>query len=402
MDAPLNLVDGVWCPARAGGRFTVVEAAGEGAALGEWPRSTADDVRDAVDALRRGSADWASRAPLERCAILSSALQILGTDPDPGDCIARTLGMPPAELARRAARLPQGLGLPHGGQAGGPPPPAPADPGGGLALVHRHWSELYGGAAGALCSELAAGRVVLLLGDPRVPALADRLAAALVAAGVPAGALAVLHDDADDTLRAALISGAFERVVASGHGSDESVLARSIETLTGQSAFGRGVIDTSLPELVFTRLECGRARVRRGDDPAQRAREVARAAFGSSQTMSGQLPGQVGVVTVDPRRLSVFTAELLVALEVEELAEPCLPFVDRGLGALLEGQRDLGLDEGATLIHEGLRSGSRPSGEGAKLARLIFTNVEPRMRLLAGGRPAPLLLLVREEDSTST
>ncbi|MEE8469467.1 MAG: hypothetical protein V3T22_13495, partial [Planctomycetota bacterium] len=385
---------------------TVVEAAGEGAALGEWPRSTVDDVRDAVDALRRGSADWASRAPLERCAILSSALQILGTDPDPGNCIARTLGLPPAELARRAARLPRRVGLPQVGRAGGDvagsAPPAPSDPGGGLALVHRHWSELHEGAAGALCSELAAGRVVLLLGDPRVPALADRLAVALVAAGVPAGALAVLHDDADDTLRAALISGAFERVVASGHGSDESVLARSIETLSGQSAFGRGVLDTSLPELVFTRLECGRARVRRGDDPAQRAREVARAAFGSSQTMSGQLPGQVGVVTVDPRRLSVFTAELLVALEVEQLAEPCLPFVDRGLGALLEGQRDLGLDEGATLIHEGLRSGSRPSGEGAKLARLIFTNVEPRMRLLAGGRPAPLLLLVREEDSTST
>ena len=118
--------------------------------------------------------------------------------------------------------------------------------------------------------------------------------------------------------------------------------------------------------------------------------------------MSGQLPGQVGLVTVDPRRLSAFTEELLAALEVEHVAEPCLPFVDRGLGALLEGQRDLGLDEGATLIHEGLMSGSRPSGQSAKLARLIFTNVEPRMRLLASSRPAPILLLVREDAPTST
>ena len=157
-----------------------------------------------------------------------------------------------------------------------------------------------------------------------------------------------------------------------------------------------------LPELVFTRLASRREFVRYDDDPASRAREIARDAFGSSQTMSGQLPGQVGLVTVDARRLSAFTEELLTALEVEELAEPCVPFLDRGLGALLEGQRDLGLDEGATLIHEGFMPGSRGSGPSAKLARLIFTNVEPRLRLCANSRPAPILLLVRDAAPSSS
>ncbi len=395
MDAPLNLLDGAWCPARAGGRFAVLEATGEGAVLGEWPRSGADDVEDAVRTLQSGSLEWASRASGARQAMLSDALQILRGEPDPGECIARTLGLPPAEILRRAAHLPQRLALTDHDHAGGSPAA------GGLALVNRHWSELYVGACEALFSELAVGRVVLLLGDACVPALAGRLAAALMEAGLPAGALAVLHDDADDTLRAALASGAFERVVASGHESRESALLRSIETLVGESAFGRGVVDMPLPALIFTRLESRRVRVGADDDSAQRAREVARAAFGSIQTMSGQLPDQVGVVTVDPRRLSAFTAELLLAVEVEEVAEPCLPFLDRGLGAFLEGQRDLGLDEGATLIHEGPMAGSRPSGEGAKLARLIFTNVEPRMRLLASSRPAPILLIIRE-DAPST
>jgi hypothetical protein len=61
----------------------------------------------------------------------------------------------------------------------------------------------------------------------------------------------------------------------------------------------------------------------------------------------------------------------------------------------LERVRELGLDEGATLIAEG-GPASRVENEWGNLFPLVFTNVEPGMRLARLERPMPVLLLQRE------
>ena len=53
--------------------------------------------------------------------------------------------------------------------------------------------------------------------------------------------------------------------------------------------------------------------------------------------------------------------------------------------------------EGATLVHEGKTSPE--SGAGARLTRLVFTNVESQMQLVAASRPAPTLLLLRSAEA---
>jgi hypothetical protein len=71
---------------------------------------------------------------------------------------------------------------------------------------------------------------------------------------------------------------------------------------------------------------------------------------------------------------------------------------ERATAAALGAARDLGLDEGATLIHEDAGVGSRRAGGGAILVRLVFTNVEPHMRVAALRRPMPLLSILRGDD----
>ena len=77
--------------------------------------------------------------------------------------------------------------------------------------------------------------------------------------------------------------------------------------------------------------------------------------------------------------------------------DPPLDPVEADLPAFLEAARGLGLNEGATLIHES-RGGSPRTAGGGRIARLVFTNVEPKMRIWGLDRPAPLLLLSRRND----
>lgn len=343
-------------------------------------RSTAADVQRALDALERGARPWGERSPDERAALLERGARRFSSEPDPDGALAARLALQPAELAQLLARRPP------------PRVAAPRARAGGLSLVRPHWGALLSGAQAAL-AELAAGRAVLLLADPRVPELVERLADVLLEVGVEPGALAQLTEHGRNGLLEAAASGRVARFVLGVAGEDGRDLVAAVERAAERAGFGAGVVDLQPPEVELVRVERGVARVALEDDPERRAREVARAAFGRLETLSGQLDGQVGVVHVHARRLSRFTEALLRALEHEGLADPPAAFVDPSLSRHLEEFRDLGLDEGATLIHEGGPS-QGPRG-GARLTRLVFTNLEPQMQLVACSRPAPALLLMR-------
>jgi len=249
----------------------------------------------------------------------------------------------------------------------------------------------------SVARELAAGRAVLLLSDGPLPAIAESVARHLLAAGIAPGALALIHDDGDTALRAACLDPRVDRVLLTCSG------ARCVERLAwasglaGRSGFGVGVRELAAPGVHVDGLVPCIERVSLGEDPEARAVEIAEAAFGRAQVLSGQAFGQVGRVFVHPHQLSRFTSALLTALEAQGLVDPPLVPLERSLVHDLEQARGQGLDEGATLIHE-VTHGSRRASSGGRIARLVFTNVEPHMRLWGLARPLPVLLLSRLTD----
>jgi len=144
------------------------------------------------------------------------------------------------------------------------------------------------------------------------------------------------------------------------------------------------------------------------DAPAA-AREVVARAFGRSATLSGQLPGSIGRVVCHERVFSRFSAELLALLDRDaDVARPLVALEPATIEHARRG-RELGLDEGATLVFSPTktRASDDPAGPDAGIglsrARMaeailwptVFTNVEEHMRVAWLGRPAPVLCLMR-------
>jgi len=146
--------------------------------------------------------------------------------------------------------------------------------------------------------------------------------------------------------------------------------------------------------LSFRSIESGTLRVGADEDPEQAAARAVVAGLGRSGTFSGQLPGQTAHVACHPFLFSEFTESLLDALANDPALDDPVPCLDPSLGQRLEAIRREGLDEGATLLLEGPEA-SHGSRADARLRPLVFTNVEPTMRLAGWRRPAPALVLRR-------
>lgn len=380
-----NWIDGE--PRLTAHSFELPDPARIGESLGRWSRSGPEELALALDAAARARSRPAD--PRRRARALAQAIRAVALDPDPEGLVARSIGLEPGELEPHVRGLERRLERALA---------QPATAGTGPVLVRRHWSELFYGLGETLVRELAAGRAVVLLSDPAVPGLAERFARAFIEAGLAPGALALLHDDGETALRAACAGGCFERISASGHGDFRTRLeayCRGSGAGPGPTYFGAGVIEAPATELAFTPLERGVAWVEASDDPCRRGREVARAAFGRVAALSGQRSGRLGLVTCHPRVFARFTEALLEVLEGDEAAFAPLPLLDPSAFRELEDGLQLGLDEGATLIHELAPTASCPPRPHARVGRLVFTNVDPESRLAALTRPIPLLALVR-------
>jgi hypothetical protein len=205
---------------------------------------------------------------------------------------------------------------------------APAE--GTIVLIRLHWGELFKDLFLCVGAELLAGRCVLLVSDFRVPGLAQALADLLLGAGLAPDALALLHDDGESVLRAALTSPWVGGFILSGFEHKE----RPAERGPG-SGFGDGIVEAAPPIWNHRLLVPCTRRVEADEDPTVAARRVASDLFSRLPSLSGQLPGMPSIVEVAPRLLSAFTTELLLALEEPEQgsatdAHPC-PWVDGGL-----------------------------------------------------------------------
>jgi hypothetical protein len=265
---------------------------------------------------------------------------------------------------------------------------------GTVVLVRLHWGELFKDLFVCVAAELLAGRCVLLVSDPRVPGLAQGLADLLLGAGLAPDALALLHDDGESVLRAALASPWVGGFILSGFEYQELPDERG-----PGGGFGEGIVELACTAWSYRLLAPCTLCVGGDEDPKIAARRVASDLFSRLPSLSGQLPGMPSIVEVPARLFSAFTTELLLALEPSEEesvspAHPC-PWVDGGLATYLERTLADGIDGGATLIHEERRPSFSGDPTSGTIQRLVFTNVESEMRLLEQVQPAPVVLLRR-------
>lgn len=374
-----NLVRGRREPSRGAGRYELRAAREPWGSLGFWPRSDRDDLAPALAAAATGTREWAGTSRETRRRVLLTAAEELEARFDPAE-LAEITGLDQEEAAtlRRdfAASLddmdpPAGSGSGRGSASRG-----------GIALCLPHWTELGVGVVRMVGAELFAGRAVILVPDARLPQLADRFADALLTAGLPPAAIAVVHG-LDERVAFKALQGGIDAVRASGS-------RRKIRSLRLAAEAAR------VPRTHLSRLRNRATEIDPEDDFDLSARRVVDAAFGRSRTLFGQRAGQVGRVFCPERIHSRFTARLLEVLESDRVATDPLPLIDKAAVRTVRASWSGALDRGATMIFGG-RSPADDVGHRAsrRVLPTVFTNAE-----IAGGgelddRPEPVLHLHR-------
>jgi aldehyde dehydrogenase (NAD+) len=231
-----NRIGGEFVDARDGATFERRDPADARRLVSIAPESSAEDVRDAVDAALDGLARWRRSTPTQRAEVLARAASILAARA--GDIAAEMVheeGKPLADARMEASRTPKNLELYAGAAyrlngATFPSDDTPLvystlDPVGVVAVI-TPWNFPLNMASRKIGPALAAGNSVVFKPSPMTPLMGERLAAAFIEAGLPEGVLNVVHGFA---------AGA--HLVA-----DPRVLA---VTFTGSTAVGRRIHEAS-------------------------------------------------------------------------------------------------------------------------------------------------------------
>jgi acyl-CoA reductase-like NAD-dependent aldehyde dehydrogenase len=351
-----NWVDGEWRPA-ARSAWTRMLVGGEEES---WPQSDLADVTAANGAAARASVRWSSFASAERHACAVALTEALESNSDLAPRLAARFGLTPADCA------PHLRGLVDEARAALARTP---DARPGVAWHAPDWRELLRASGLELALELAAGRAVVLVADPRMPELAEVLARAAESAGVPAGVVNLLH-------------GARRELLASGLGVAARLSASGSVEFMAELRRVEGTFEARLRA-----LRAGTLEVDREHALEERVEDVVTRAFGASATFGGQLPGSLARVFCPAKSFSSFTELLL-----ERLAGfgALVPRIDAEAATHARAAFELGLDEGATCIAGG-------DGEGLLFPATVFTNVEPYMESAKRQEPLPVLCLLRGE-----
>ncbi|MBL8862038.1 MAG: aldehyde dehydrogenase family protein [Planctomycetes bacterium] len=361
-----NWIEGAEVPARRGAWYEPA-AEGGGPAGVRRPRSTVEDLDLALGAAAGAERAWRAQGRAARCALLEHAAARLLDTPDPGDAARRALGFEGPELAEHLAGLEQALadGL-------GTAPALARGPLGareGACLLAPAWAATWLAPARAAWFALAAGRPVILAPDGRLPSIGDAFREAL--RDLPPGVFGVLHDDGRTLVRAAEAHARLPTLVASAERLDDAA-ERAAHVVVAPARRATLVVDP-------------------GADLEAQAQRAVRDAIGRARALSGSRSGQVGRVVVPERAFS--RVEELVLGHLETLPDAARPLciARAAQDQALDDALALGLDEGATAIL---------AGRDAQVAPfpLLFTNVEPGMRVAQLARPLGLVALLRARD----
>lgn len=387
MERGANFIDGRWVPAGSGQTFERRNPADPDDVVGVFPDSAAADVHTAVDALEKFAPEWAATPPERRAQILELAAgQLESRAPQLIDEVVREEGKTRAEAAMEVSRTPANLRFYAGEalRATGATYPAP-----GSTLVYTvrepvgivgaitPWNFPLNIPSRKLGPALAAGNAVLFKPSELTPLIGQRLVEALLAAGLPPGAIALVQG-----------AGAAGAAVA----ADPRVAA---VTFTGSTAVGRSIHRQVGPER-RAQLEMGGKNpvvVAADADLDNAASLIVKGAFG----LSGQAcTGTSRVIALDVVH-DALLQRVVAQAEALRVGPGDRDGVDMGpLASSAQLEKFLsyvraGLDEGAVLRTGGTVAG----GPGFFVRPAVFSGAEPGMRIVTEEVFGPLVAFTR-------
>lgn len=176
------------------------------------PCATPDQIQSALSRAKLAQTAWKNTPLAERSALVSRAVEALAANKNAiAEELTRQMGRPlrytPGEIGGFESRARHMIGIAESALAD--VVPAPIDgftrfirrEAVGLVLVIAPWNYPLLTAVNAIVPALLAGNVVLLKHSAQTPLVAERLAAAFEAAGLPPGVFQFLHTTHDDTRR---------------------------------------------------------------------------------------------------------------------------------------------------------------------------------------------------------
>lgn len=386
-----NFIAGEWVPARSGATFDRRNPADHDDVIGAFPDSDAADVDVAVQAVAAGYATWAETAPEQRAAVLHRAADLLDTrQQELTRELVREEGKTLAEAANETRRTPANLRM-YAAEAlrltGQTYPTGDGsliftsrDPVGVVAAI-TPWNFPLNIPSRKLGPALAAGNGVVFKPSEITPLLGQRLVEALLDAGVPAGALALVHGAS--RVGQALV--AHEQVAA--------------VTFTGSTAVGRAIHSAAGPTR-RCQLEMGgkNAVVVLEDSDVDRAADViAKGAFG--------LAGQACTGTSRVIAHASVHDELVARLAKHALGVRVGDGLDpqSQMGPLATQEQldkfndylDIARREGAHLVAGGDRLTGQAYDRGYFVRPAVLDEVQPSMRVAQEEIFGPLLTFLR-------
>ena len=339
------------------------------------PDSSPQDVDDAVGAAA-AEIGWAATAATKRAEILEKAASILESRRhEIGAMMTAEMGKPRPAAENEVVRTAENLRL-YAGEAlrlGGST--FPADPGAlvvtvldpvGVVGVITPWNFPLTLASRKIGPALAAGNTVVFKPSSMAPATAEALGMALLEAGVPPGAIQVVHG-----------FGAGAALVA-----DPRVAA---VTFTGSTAVGEKIHDAmGLGRRVQLELGGNNPVVVLADaDLDQAASVVVRSSF----ALSGQACTAAGRVLADEEvyhdllERSVKLAEQLMVGPGDADGVDLGPLIDQGAVEAMQSAVDEAVTTGAEVVTGGRRLEGDPFDHGWFYPPTILGEVGPEMRV---------------------
>lgn len=385
-----NFVAGDWTEADGGGRRQRRNPADDAEVVNDAPDSTAADVHRAVTAVEQGYHEWAERTPQERAEVLNRAADVLAQRSDElARDLVREEGKTLAEALGETRRTPANLrmyateGLRLFGQVfptGGEPLVFTHRQPVGVVAVITPWNFPLNIPSRKIGPALAAGNGVVFKPSELTPGTADALVRALLEAGLPNGAIALVHGGGE--AGAALVS-------------DKRV---SAITFTGSSAVGSAIHQATTAHQ-RCQLEMGGKNpviVLADADLDRAAALIARGGFG----LTGQACTGTSRVLVEDRVHDALVERLVAAAKARVvgsgLAEGTQmgPLVSRAQYSKVVGHVDTAVRSGAALV-----AGDEPldasCARGQFVRPMVLTGVGPEDRIAQEEVFGPVLATMR-------
>lgn len=375
-----NIINGMSRSASNGATFEDRNPANSEDVIGIFPRSTEEDVDEAVKAARAAFPAWSRVTPPQRARYLHSiCVRMESVKREFVRLIVREMGKTVKEAAgEMQAAIDMGYYIAgEGRRLGGAT--LPAEPSKkfvftkrvpiGVAALITPWNAPVASIAWKLFPALVCGNTVVLKPSEDTPMCAQLFLQCILDADVPPGVVNLVHGFGEET-GAALVRH---------HGVD-------IVSFTGSTAVGTRINEVCASRRVRVSLEMGGKNgvlVLKDADLDQATGHILSGAFsmaGQRCATTGRVIVEVSIVDALLSRLSEATRRLKVGPGAEETSFVC-PIINKAQLDRVRSYIESAKEEGATLVVGGRVLSEGEYATGWYVEPTIFSNVTSEMKI---------------------